>query len=116
MRPPPRVDQQTDDEHEDDDTKTTTTKAKAASAGEKVTPADLPAAVTDAVMKAHPKGTITSATKWTKGSDVSYSVSVKDGTKTAKVMVGADGTIAPAASSTKKTTATKTTTTTTSTK
>jgi hypothetical protein len=75
---------------------------KAKTAGEKVTAADLPAAVTDAVMKAHPKATISSAMKMTKGTAVSYSVSIKDGAKTSKVMVAADGTITPAATSMKK--------------
>ena len=58
---------------------------------EAVKPADLPKAVTDAVMKDHPKATITSATKMTKGPDVTYSVKVKDGTKTSTMKFTADG-------------------------
>ena len=52
---------------------------------------DLPKAVTDAVMKDHPKGTITSATKKMTGMDTTYSVKVKDGTKTVTMNLMADG-------------------------
>lgn len=84
--------------------KPTVAKTKAAGATrEAVTTADLPAAVTTAVQTAHPKGTIASAMKVTKGADVWYEVSVKDGAKTSKVMVNADGKLqtAPAKAKTK---------------
>ncbi len=65
--------------------------AKAASA--KVAAADLPQAVTDAVMKAHPKGAITAAVKVTKGTAVTYRVTVKDGAKRSSMMMNEDGTV-----------------------
>ncbi len=80
------------------DQKTTPAAAKP----ESVKPADLPKAVTDAVMKAHPKGTIAGATKTMKGSDTWYKVSVKDGAKTMSMTLDAMGNPAPAKSTSKK--------------
>src|SRR6476620_3977140 len=98
-------------------TKTTTTKAPAKAADQKseqkttstaaakpesVKPADLPKPVSDAVMKAYPKGTIASATKAMKGSDTSYKVSVKDAGKSHTLTLDAMGNPAPAAASKSK--------------
>ena len=74
----------------------TATKAAAAKA-DTVKPADLPKAVTDAVMKAHPKGEITTATKSMKGTDAWYKVSVKDAGKTVTMNLDAMGKAAPTA-------------------
>jgi hypothetical protein len=68
----------------------------AAAKPEMVKAADLPKPVTDAVMKAHPKGEITTATKAMKGTDAWYTVSVKDGGKTSKMVLDAMGKPAPA--------------------
>jgi hypothetical protein len=75
------------------DTKSATA---AAAKPETVKPADLPKPVTDAVMKAHPKGSITTATKTMKGSDAWYKVTVKDGSKTSSMTLDAMGNPAPA--------------------
>jgi hypothetical protein len=65
---------------------------------EMVKPADLPKAVTDAVMKAHPKGTIASATKGMRGTDTVFNVKVSDAGKTSTMVLKEDGTMpAPAA-------------------
>jgi hypothetical protein len=56
-----------------------------------VKPADLPKPVTDAVMKAHPKGTIDSATKSMMGADTVYAVKVMDAGKTVTMRLKADG-------------------------
>jgi hypothetical protein len=81
-------------------TPSSTPPAKSSAAKpETVKPADLPKPVTDAVMKAHPKGEITTATKSMKGSDTVYTVSVKDAGKTSKMMLTADGKTVPAAKS-----------------
>lgn len=77
------------------DTKTAT---PAAAKPESVKPADLPKPVTDAVMKAHPKGTISAATKTMKGSDAWYKVTIKDGSKTSSMTLDAMGNPAPAKS------------------
>jgi hypothetical protein len=77
------------------DTKTATS---AAAKAESVKPADLPKPVTDAVMKAHPKGSITAATKSMKGSDAWYKVTIKDGSKTSSMTLDATGNPAPAKS------------------
>ena len=86
-------------------TKSTTAKSEqkadkatsAAAKPESVKPADLPKAVSDAVMKAHPKGTIESATKSMKGSDTWYKVVVKDAGKNHTLTLDANGMPAPAA-------------------
>lgn len=71
--------------------------AKAAAAKpETVKPADLPKAVTDAVMKAHPKGSIASATKSMKNGEAWYTVTVKDGDKSPKMTLDAMGKAQPA--------------------
>jgi hypothetical protein len=62
-----------------------------------VKPADLPKPVTDAVMKAHPKGMIDSATKSMMGADTVYAVKVMDAGKTVTMRLKADGTSATAA-------------------
>ena len=67
---------------------------KAAAKGEAVKAADLPKAVTDAVMKAHPKGTIDSATKSMMGTDTIYAVKVMDGKTPTTMRLKADGTSA----------------------
>ena len=69
----------------------------AAAKPESVKPADLPKAVSDAVMKAHPKGTIESATKSMKGSDTWYKVVVKDAGKNHTLTLDANGMAAAAA-------------------
>jgi hypothetical protein len=71
------------------------TAKPAAAKPEVVKPADLPKPVTDAVMKAHPKGEITTATKSMKGTDPWYTVSVKDAGKTSKMVLDAMGKPAP---------------------
>ena len=76
------------------------TKKSAAAKADTVKPADLPKAVTDAVMKAHPKGEITMATKAMKDSTTWYTVTVKDGAKTSKMTLDDMG--KPAASAAKK--------------
>jgi len=75
-----------------------TKKGGGAQKGEAVKPADLPKAVTDAVMKAHPKGTIDSATKSMMGADTVYTVHITDPTSKDKAAITmrlkADGTAA----------------------
>ena len=66
-------------------------KPAAKMAAEKVMAADIPGPVKDAVMKMHPKATISGATKTMKGSTAWYKVSYKDGTKTASVTLDAMG-------------------------
>lgn len=74
---------------------TQSTEKKAATPKpEAVKPADLPKPVTDAVMKAHPKGMIESATKGMMGADTVYSVKVMDAKKTVTMKLKADGTSA----------------------
>jgi hypothetical protein len=68
-----------------------TTEKKAATKADMVKPADLPKPVTDAVMKAHPKGEITGATKTMAGDVAWYAVTVKEGTKTSKMTLDAMG-------------------------
>jgi hypothetical protein len=63
----------------------------AAAKPEMVKKEDLPKAVTDAVMKAHPKAEITGATKTMKGTETWYKVSFKDGAKTSSMMLDASG-------------------------
>jgi hypothetical protein len=70
---------------------------KTAMKADMVKPADLPKPVTDAVMKAHPKGEITGATKTMAGDVAWYAVSVKDGAKTSKMTLDAMGMPKPAA-------------------
>ena len=74
--------------------------AKSTPAAEKKAPAmkpdmvkaaDLPKPVTDAVMKAHPKGTIESATKSMMGADTVYAVKVMDAGKAVTMRLKADG-------------------------
>jgi hypothetical protein len=73
-------------------------KGGKAAKAETVKPADLPKAVTDAVMKAHPKGTIDSATKSMMGADTVYAVKVMENGKALPTMrVKADGTAVVAA-------------------
>jgi hypothetical protein len=69
------------------------TKTPAAPAVKATTVAlkDIPTAVKDAVTKAYPKGTITKATSTGTGADIVYTVSVKNGTKTATYKCTADG-------------------------
>jgi len=72
---------------------------KGAQKGETVKPADLPKAVTDAAMKAHPKGTIESATKSMMGADTVYTVHITDAGAKAPITMRlkADGTAVAAA-------------------
>ena len=94
---------------------TTTTKAPAAKteqakpaakpaaakvAPEKVMTADIPAPVKDAVMKMHPKATISGATKTMAGTVAWYSVSYMDGAKKGSMKLDAMG--KPAAPKAKK--------------
>jgi hypothetical protein len=72
-------------------TQATSTKKGAAP---KMTAADLPAAVRDAVMKAHPSGTIAGVTTSMAGSDTVYNVKVTDAGKTSTMHLKADGTMA----------------------
>ncbi len=57
---------------------------------------DLPQAVQDAVMKAHPNGTIVSATKAMRGGATVYAVHVTDSGKRSTMSVKEDGTMAAA--------------------
>lgn len=71
---------------------TTAAPAKPAAAkAEMVKPADLPKPVTEAVMKAHPKGEITAASKTMAGDVAWYAVTIKDGAKTSKMTLDAMG-------------------------
>jgi hypothetical protein len=90
-------------------TKSTTPPAKSTTAAppkstamkcEMVKTADLPKPVTDAVMKAHPKGEITMATKTMAGDVAWYAVTIKDGAKTSHMTLDAMG--KPKASTKKK--------------
>ena len=63
----------------------------AAAKPEMVKKEDLPKAVTDAIMKAHPKADITGATKTMKGTETWYKVSFKDGSKTSSMTLDANG-------------------------
>ena len=63
-------------------------------AAPKMTAADLPQAVRDAVMKAHPNGTIAGASTSMSGTDTVYNVRVTDAGKTATMHLKADGTMA----------------------
>ena len=63
---------------------------------------DLPKAVQDAVMKAHPQGTITSATKGMRGTDTVYTVHVTDAGKNVTLNLKEDGTMAAAKKGTGK--------------
>ena len=75
-----------------DQSKAATKPAPSKTMTEEVKPADLPKAVTDAAMKDHPKATITSAKKMTKGMDVTYKVMLKEGSKSLGAMTyTADG-------------------------
>ena len=71
--------------------------AKAAAAkAEMVKPADLPKAVTDAIIKAHPKATVDSAMKTMVGADWQFSVKITDGGKKSTLKLMADGMMVPA--------------------
>jgi hypothetical protein len=74
----------------------------AAAKPETVAKADLPKAVTDAVMKAHPKADITTATKSMKDGKAWYKVSYKDGAKTGSMTVDEMGMSAKPAAKGKK--------------
>ena len=67
----------------------------AAPKAETVAAADLPKAVTDAIMKAHPNGKVASATKGLKGTNVTYAIKVTDAGKTVTMNLMADGTKVP---------------------
>ena len=69
---------------------------KAGKAGA-LTAADLPKAVSDAVMKAHPGATISSVTKTMQGTDTVYVVKVSDAGKSSTMRLKEDGTMAMAA-------------------
>jgi len=69
-------------------------------AAPKMTAADLPQAVRDAVMKAHPNGTIAGASTSMSGTDTVYNVRVTDAGKTATMHLKADGTMAGGAAKT----------------
>jgi hypothetical protein len=69
---------------------------------ETVAKADLPKPVTDAVMKAHPKAEITTASKSMKDGKTWYKVSFKDGTKTGSMTLDDMGMTAKPASKGKK--------------
>jgi hypothetical protein len=70
---------------------TATTPKSTAMKGEMVKTADLPKPVTDAVMKAHPKGEITMATKTMAGDVAWYALTIKDGAKTSHMTLDAMG-------------------------
>ena len=74
----------------------------AAAKPETVAKADLPKAVSDAVMKAHPKAEITTATKSMKDGKAWYKVSFKDGAKTGSMTVDDMGMAAKPAAKGKK--------------
>jgi len=74
----------------------------AAAKPETVAKADLPKAVSDAVMKAHPKADITTATKSMKDGKAWYKVSYKDGAKTGSMTVDEMGMAAKPAAKGKK--------------
>ncbi|MFI5177095.1 MAG: hypothetical protein ACHQO8_00940 [Vicinamibacterales bacterium] len=61
-----------------------------------ISPDQLPANVKQAALSGHPNGTISSATKLTKNSQVYYQVKVKDGPQTISMTIGADGKLLPA--------------------
>ena len=77
-------------------TKSTEQKAdkKGAAKADMVKASDLPKAVTDAVMKMHPKATIDSATKSMTGTTTVYAVKYTDSGKSATVRLKEDGTSA----------------------
>jgi hypothetical protein len=58
---------------------------------------DLPKAVTDAVMKAHPKAKIDSATKTGTGATLVYAVKITDSGKNSTIRLHEDGSIVAAA-------------------
>jgi hypothetical protein len=66
-------------------------------AAPKMTAADLPQAVRDAVMKAHPSGTISSVSTSGMGADMVYNVRVMDAGKSSTMHLKADGMAATAA-------------------
>jgi hypothetical protein len=66
-------------------------------AAPKMTAADLPQPVRDAVMKAHPSGTISSVSTSGMGADMVYNVRVTDAGKNTTMHLKADGTSSMAA-------------------
>jgi len=66
------------------------------SPSQSIPPAQLPDNVRQAALSGHPNGTISSATKVTKNSQVYYQLKVKDGPQTISMTVGADGKLLPA--------------------